>query len=191
VKSILLILALGSFGIAAEPGNDPFAPKAATDEFVLKRDGESQSPVPEEFASKNEVSIRVESIQEDGIVFMLINNTDKALHYYGTEITSPWFRLQIPWKRGELREADLMRWCGTGLYLPKILARRCCYFKVATKEPKFRVGLDFWPDDRIQDDRKTTVWSDVVNKNGEPTGAPNRSLPPFRKSTAPVRGSED
>lgn len=167
MKSILLILVASAVVPAEEPSEDPFAPKAAINEFVLKRDQDAQSSIPDEFAFKDGVSIRVKSIEEDGIVFMLINNTDSPVYYSGTGITSPWFRLQIPWKAGELRDAIMDRWCGTGLYLPKLVPKRCCSFKVATKEPKFRVGIDFWQDDRIQEDQKKTVWSDIVNKNGE------------------------
>lgn len=177
MKSTLLILALGSFAIAAEPSDDPFAPKAATIELRLKRDRESQSPIPDEFASKNGVFIWGDSVNKDGIVFMLLNNTDGPLYYTGTRLTSPWFRLQIPWKRGELRDADMGRWCGTGLYLPKLLPRHCFRFVVYSKEPKFRVGLDYWGDDQAREDKKTTVWSEVINKNGEQTAPSDGDKP--------------
>jgi hypothetical protein len=171
MKTSLLLLSLCSLGISAEPSNDPFAPKAATGELRLNFDRESQSPIPDQYASKNGVFIEFESVGKDGLVFLLINNTDNPLFYYGTGITSPWFRLQIPWKRGELRDADMGRWCGTGLYLPKLLPKHCFRFKVSSIEPKFRIGLDYWADDEIRDNKKTTVWSEFVNKNGEQDGA--------------------
>ena len=53
-----------------------------------------QSPISDQYSSMNGVSIHIDSIGKDGMVFLLINNTNEPLFYYGTGITSPWLRLQ-------------------------------------------------------------------------------------------------
>ena len=156
----LLIAALSPLISMAGPA------EVSTNASMLELDQKAQIEIPQKYSSTNGVVLQVESFSDDRVTFLMINNSDRPISFMTYGITSPKYRLQIPWKDGEWRETLPEMECfprrGSQLH-----SKRCCRFEVAARERTLRIGIDFWKEDTSGKSIMNTAWSDPVKrKNG-------------------------